>query len=169
MAFIGLVVSFNCFAQQDTAKIIQLNEVTISAKSKAKKSSYDHLKIAYPVAVLYCNTLDSIDSLSKLNLSKKEFEKQKAEKVNNLKIEIKAILPNSPDKEVGIWIMRLVARKRKEPFYISITHTNSKFTAYTFFVGCKPLGIDIKETYEPNGKDLEIEKLIVHYETTLAN
>jgi hypothetical protein len=44
ITFIGLVVALNCFAQQDTAKIIQLNEVTISAKSKTNKSSYDHLK-----------------------------------------------------------------------------------------------------------------------------
>jgi hypothetical protein len=78
------------------------------------------------------------------------------------------MMPDNPDKEVGVWVMRLVTRKRNEPFYSSMLRTNSRISTYGFYVACRTFGINIKESYEPAGKDSETEKTIVFYETTIS-
>jgi hypothetical protein len=158
------------FTNNDTV-VHLLPEVTIYAKMpwklKAEFNSYNKLvynvKKVYPYAKLAGLKLRDYEELLISAANDEERKKLMKKAEDELRDEFEEDIKKLTYKQ-GIILIKLVDRETGNSSYALIQELRGKFTAFFWQTFAKLFGYNLKEEYDPTGKDKEIEDIVVMIE-----
>jgi hypothetical protein len=167
---IGIVVQAR-ITENDTMIIQTLPEFCVSAKMpwklKAEFKSYSKLvynvKKAYPYAKLAGIKLGEYEDLLISAANEQERKKLMKQAEEELRDEFEEDIKKLTYKQ-GIILIKLVDRETGNSSYALIQELRGKFVAFFWQTFAKLFGYNLREEYDPAGKDKEIEDIVVMIE-----
>jgi hypothetical protein len=158
----------------DTLITLSLPEYCIHAKMpwKLKTEIKHHSKLvynvkkAYPYARLAGIKLMEYEDLlinAKSDQERKNLMKQAEDELRD---EFEDDIKNLTYKQ-GIILIKLVDRETGNSSYVLIQELRGKFVAFFWQTFAKIFGYNLKEEYDPTGRDKEIEEIVVMIENGL--
>ncbi len=159
----------------DTIPLIYLNTYKVKGRRKFKsrraEAKYYKLvrdvKKAYPYALIAAELLEKYND--ELMALKSDSERAKHMKVieKKLKNEFMSELKNLTVTQ-GRILLRLVDREAGDTSYVLLKELRSSFSAMFWQALARLFGNNLKSTYDPNGEDKEIEKIVRKIEEDAA-
>jgi hypothetical protein len=155
----------------DTLITQNLPEFCVSAKMpwklKSEFKSYSKLvynvKKVYPYAKLAGIKLGEYEELLMNAANDQERKKLMKQAEDELRDEFEEDIKKLTYKQ-GIILIKLVDRETGNSSYTLIQELRGKFTAFFWQTFAKLFGYNLKEEYDPQGKDKEIEDVVVMIE-----
>ena len=182
--FFILFFLHNLFSQENTGIVVQaritdtdtlitqtLPEFCVSAKMpwklKAEFKSYSKLvynvKKVYPYAKLAGIKLGEYEDLLISAANEQERKKLMKQAEDELRDEFEEDIKKLTYKQ-GIILIKLVDRETGNSSYALIQELRGKFAAFFWQTFAKLFGYNLREEYDPAGKDKEIEDIVVMIE-----
>jgi hypothetical protein len=158
----------------DTLIISILPEHCVNAKMPRKYKVFtrkhskliDNVKRAYPYAKIAGMKLREYEDVLKSANSDKERRQLMKQAEQELKDEFEDDLKKLTFKQ-GIILIKLVDRETGDSSYELVQELRGKFTAFFWQTFARLFGYNLKVKYDPNGKDKEIEDIVVMIEKGL--
>jgi hypothetical protein len=166
----GFVVRAN-ITDTDTLISLDLPEFCVNAKMprvlKSEFKNYSKLvynvKKVYPYAKLAGIKLNEYEYLLINAANDAERKKLMKRAEDELRDEFEEDIKKLTYKQ-GIILIKLVDRQTGDSSYALIQELRGKFVAFFWQTFAKLFGYDLKEEYDPTGKDKEIEDIVVMIE-----
>jgi len=158
----------------DTLPLIMLPEVVIIArvnfKNKAEALEWSRLvrnvKRVYPYAKLAGKKINQYNETLKPIKSRRERDRMVKKFQDELFSEFEGELKNLTITQ-GKILVKLIDRETGNPTYDVIQHYRGGFVAGFWQITGRIFGYNLKEPYDPNGKDKEIETIVKMIENGL--
>lgn len=157
--------------EDDTIIILQLPEYCVSAKvprklrisnRKYSKLVY-HVKKVYPYAKLAGSKLKEYEVILLAAEDDKERKQLMKQAEDELKEEFEGELRKLTFKQ-GHILIKLIDRETGDSSYALIQELRGKFVAFFWQAFAKIFGYNLKEEYDPYGKDRDIENIVIMIE-----
>ncbi len=169
----GMVVRVK-ITETDTLIIQNLPEFSVFAKMPwSVKTQMKHqsklvynVKKVYPYAKLAGIKLREYEDLLAKVVSEKEQKELMKRAEEELRDEFEEDIKKLTYKQ-GIILIKLVDRETGNSSYVLIQELRGKFVAFFWQTFAKLFGYNLKEEYDPQGKDKEIEDIVVMIENGL--
>lgn len=164
--FLGVVYAFSSYGQEaetDTLPHYFLKEVRVTAKnrkhSRQSRLEYNVRKV-YPYACIAARKIDQINSrLHSVSAPKKRKEIIRSEYRELMKTFKKPLMRLSFTQ--GRILVKLIYRETDNTAFSHIREYKGGFNAYFWQSVALVFGNNLKAGYEPEGKDADIEKIVL--------
>jgi protein subunit release factor A len=117
------------------------------------------VKKAYPYAKLISNKVNEINKYLNSISNSKQLEKEKDRLEKELRVQYEKDIKNLTRTQ-GKILIKLIYRETKKTSYNLIKDYRGGFLTSIYQGLAKIFGLDLKETYDPNGKDRNIEIIV---------
>lgn len=151
----------------DTIPYLGLREVTIvswrpfrsAAEEQAHRKLVNNIRFVYPYAKVASAKMRHYDNLSAAAKNRRERNKISKTAETEIKAQFENDIRNMTQSQ-GILLIKLIDRETGKSSYDIISTTRGKFRAVFWQSFSYFWGIDLKEQYDPSGKDKEIETIV---------
>ncbi|MDD2412550.1 MAG: DUF4294 domain-containing protein [Bacteroidales bacterium] len=151
----------------DTIPYLSLREVSIvswrpfrsAAEEQAHRRLVNNIRFVYPYAKVASAKMRHYDNLSAAAKNRRERNKISKRAEEEIKAQFENDIRNMSQSQ-GILLIKLIDRESGKSSYEIISATRGKFRAVFWQSFSYFWGINLKEQYDPNGKDKEIETII---------
>lgn len=151
----------------DTIPYLGLREVTIvswrpfrsAAEEQAHRKLVNNIRFVYPYAKVASAKMRHYDNLSAAAKNRRERNKISKTAEEEIKAQFENDIRNMTQSQ-GILLIKLIDREGGKSSYEIISATRGKFRAVFWQSFSYFWGIDLKEQYDPSGKDKEIETIV---------
>jgi hypothetical protein len=151
----------------DTIPYIGLREVTIfafrpfrtAADEQAHRRLVNNIKFVYPYAKVASAKIKHYDNLSASAKNRRERNRISKIAEDEIKAQFENDIRNMTQSQ-GILLIKLIDRETGKSSYEIISATRGKFRAVFWQSFSYFWGINLKEQYDPHGRDKEIENIV---------
>lgn len=151
----------------DTIPYLGLREVIIvswrpfrnASEEQAHRRLVNNVRFVYPYAKVASAKMRHYDNLSASAKNRRERNKISKRAEEEIKAQFENDIRNMTQSQ-GILLIKLIDREGGKSSYEIISATRGKFRAVFWQSFSYFWGIDLKEQYDPSGKDKEIETIV---------
>jgi hypothetical protein len=151
----------------DTIPYLGLREVTIvswrpfrtAAEEQAHRRLVNNIKFVYPYAKVASAKIRHYDSLSESAKNRRERNRISKIAEEEIKAQFENDIRNMTQSQ-GILLIKLIDRETGKSSYDIISATRGKFRAVFWQSFSYFWGINLKEQYDPQGRDKDIETIV---------